>query len=130
MKEPQRPKTHVYEDISRDVVKRVFHDAGWVAVDLTPDYGEDMLVSVYEDGLATGELFFAQIKAVVSRRYIREGFVRYPLETAKLRRWERLLLPVIVIIYIPKEEASYWLSVGVYLSEHNVHPDKLGSGSV
>ena len=127
MKEPQRPQSHVYEDVSRDAVKRVFHDAGWVADNVTSDYGEDVLVSVYEDGHVTGEFFFAQIKAVVSKRYIREGFVRYPLETSTLRRWERLPLPVILITYIPKEEASYWLSVGVYLSEHNVQPNKLTS---
>ncbi len=123
MGEPIRPRSHILEDISRDTVKTIFHMAGWVTVDLSPDYGEDELVFIYEAGRATGELFFVQLKSVASDRYYSRSCdsIRYPLRTASLRRWEKLSLPVVLITYLCDSAKCYWLVIQSYLSEKGVN---------
>ncbi len=119
MAEPIRPSAHILEDISRDTVKGIFHRAGWVISDISPDYGEDELVFIYENGRATGELFFVQLKSVASDRYYSKSYdsIYYPLKIASLRRWERLSLPLVLIIYVYNKDECYWLVIQSYLSE-------------
>lgn len=132
LREPIRPRSHILEDISRDRVKSVFHEAGWVTVDLSPDYGEDALVFVYEANCATGELFFVQLKSVSSDRYYSRShdFIRYPLKVASLRRWERLSLPVVLVTYVYASGKCYWLVIQSYLREKGINPAKIPSNTI
>lgn len=129
MQEPIRHRSHTLEDISRNVVKHVFITQGWVSVDLSPDYGEDELVFIYENDRATGELFFAQIKSVESERHYSRSrdSIRYPLNTASLRRWTRLSLPVVLIVYIHASTKCYWLVTQSYLQEKGIDLSRVGS---
>jgi hypothetical protein len=104
--EPERSKSHVQEESSRLYVKTAFNRFGWVAHDLNPDYGEDLFVFVYEDRIATGDLFFVQIKSTEAD--VSTGLA-YRLRVATIRRWTRLSVPVVLVLYtsVPNVR-SYW----------------------
>jgi hypothetical protein len=69
MEEPTRHPSHVLEEKSRLMFRQVINSAGWVAVDLVPDYGEDLLVFAYENGQTSGSIFFVQL--MLLRRLMR-----------------------------------------------------------
>lgn len=75
------------------------------AHDLNPDYGEDLFVFVYDGRIATGDLFFVQIKAT-------EGTstqLAYRLGVATVRRWSRLSVRVVLIHYTSTPTVrSHW----------------------
>ncbi len=59
----QRPHSHRIEDLSRNRLRDAFNSVGWVVEDLRKDYGEDLLVRIFEQGVATPLSFFVQAKA-------------------------------------------------------------------
>ena len=59
----QRPRSHRIEDLSRNRLRDAFNSVGWVVEDLRKDYGEDLLVRIFEQGVATPVAFFVQAKA-------------------------------------------------------------------
>lgn len=60
---PQRPRPHVLEDESRAAFKQLINGAGWVTRGVTPDYGIDEQVEIFEDSRATGLFFHVQMRA-------------------------------------------------------------------
>jgi tetratricopeptide (TPR) repeat protein len=60
---PERPREHIVETVSRIEFRRLVAERGWVvrSVD-NPDYGLDDLVEIFEDGKATGLLFYVQAR--------------------------------------------------------------------
>lgn len=60
---PQRPRPHVVEAESRTAARAVFEGAGWVVRDITPDYGLDQHVEIFDGRTATGLFFYTQLKA-------------------------------------------------------------------
>lgn len=59
---PKRPRSHEIEDITRRRLRDIFGTCGWVVWDLYPDYGEDFLVRIFTDAIATHFSFFVQAK--------------------------------------------------------------------
>jgi tetratricopeptide (TPR) repeat protein len=59
---PQRPRSHVLEELSRTALRRVL-PAEWIVTFVEQDYGIDARVEVFNDGLATGLAFWVQLKA-------------------------------------------------------------------
>lgn len=106
---PPRPPEHVLEDISRVAVKHILVDAGWVVCDIAPDYGEDALVFIYENGRATGEVFFLQIKATARERRPSRPHIPLSVSAGVAHRWAGLPLPVVVVLYVRNTDTCYWL---------------------
>ena len=50
---PRRPRQHILEDLARAELHRVFEEFGWAVEDLKKDYGEDLLVRIFDKGVAT-----------------------------------------------------------------------------
>lgn len=59
---PQRPRSHEVEDLSRNRLRDAFNGVGWTVEDLRKDYGEDLLVRIFDNGIATPLSFFVQAK--------------------------------------------------------------------
>ena len=58
----QRPRQHELEGESRRAFECAIPTA-WVARPVTPDYGVDLSVEVFKDGVSTGLEFYVQLKA-------------------------------------------------------------------
>lgn len=60
---PRRARSHKLEELSRIQLRNLFSQLGWVVWDLNPDYGEDLLVRIFTNEMATHYSFFVQAKA-------------------------------------------------------------------
>ena len=111
----RRPHSHILEARSRDRVRTVLHDAGFVVDDLHQDYGEDMLVRVFRDGRATPYSFFVQVKATSQKD---QASVRLRVE--HLLHWQRLVQPVFVVLWRSDNESAIWEDVTYLVRKANL----------
>ncbi len=108
---PRRTRSHEIEAFSRNLLHNLFERRGWVVWNLYPDYGEDLFVRIFIDGLATQFSFFVQAKATESiGRYIRKDntHLRFPIKTDHLEYWSRFWEPVILTVWDEKSNTTYW----------------------
>lgn len=95
------------------VQKIVTNDLDWIFREQpTDDYGIDAQLEVVADGTATGQLLSVQIKS--GRSYFKnesdEGWW-YALRKDDISYWLEHALPVVVVIYDPDRESTYWQAV-------------------
>jgi hypothetical protein len=109
---PTRTRSHQIEDLSRNRLHTSFESCGWTVEDLAKDYGEDLLVRIFDQGAATPYSFFVQAKATDRiASYIRQGSIAFPIETGHLRHWVRFSEPVILTVWDSKRDVTYWVCV-------------------
>jgi hypothetical protein len=117
---PKRPRSHVLEDLSRIRLHEAFEKEGWTVEDLAKDYGEDLLVRIFENGQATPYSFFVQAK---SSDHIEKYFssdtryIKLAVELGHVRHWIRFLEPVILTIWDSCSDTTYWACVQRHLGE-------------
>lgn len=126
----ERPHNHSLEDLSRSIFAQLCARVGWVVVDLSPDYGEDALVFIYEDMKSTGDLFLVQLKASCKSKSVQEKGIPISIKTKTLQRWKRLRLPVVLILYHADSEKLYWLEVAQYLASNVIDPSRISNSSI
>ena len=111
---PNRTRSHQLEDFSRNRLHSLFEEAGWTVEDLSKDYGEDLLVRIFENGNTTPLSFFVQAKATDNlSRYLdrNSNSFRYPLSHAHLTHWERFQEPVILTLWNSQSDITYWTCI-------------------
>src|SRR5262245_19050167 len=100
---PSRPRSHQLESRSRLAFSQSLPPS-WVFRDLTPDYGLDGLVEVFDDReAATGHLFFVQLTG--TDRTTMPLLVRLRRET--LDYYATLALPVLLALFQAPRSALY-----------------------
>ncbi|MGA3538495.1 DUF4365 domain-containing protein [Micromonosporaceae bacterium DT194] len=101
---PQRPPAHVNAQISQRAFESLFADDTWVVRPVTPDYGRDLEVELFEGGEATGILFGVQLKSI--DKPPRKGRLsKSGIETSSLRYWRSLDYPLLVATYsVPADQ--------------------------
>jgi hypothetical protein len=108
---PKRPRSHLIEDQSRQRLRDLFGQLGWVMRDLYPDYGEDFLVRVFNNGIATHYSFFIQAKGTDHiEKCIRKNkeYLTYPVDIEHLEHWENFWEPVVLTVWDSKSDTTYW----------------------
>jgi hypothetical protein len=116
---PKRPRQHVIEDLARAQLHSSFASVGWSVEDLDQDYGEDLLVRIFEDGKATPWSFFIQSKAAdhIDRFLLQDGrYIAFPIKSKHAQHWERFWEPVVLAVYDTKSEVTYWEVIQSYLN--------------
>lgn len=92
-----RSRSHVLEDLSRDALSRLLTGPlGWVVRDIPIDYGIDVEVEVFDDGVATGLTFKVQLKGMEAPDHL--GPYR-DITVDHLRYWSSLDVPVLLVAY-------------------------------
>src|SRR2546421_3166328 len=117
---PKRPRSHELEETSRNRLHEIFTQAGWVVWDLQPDYGEDLLVRIFDNNTATHYSFFVQAKATDHiERYMDESkkLITFPIDTDHIEYWRQFWEPVILTVWDAKSNITYWESIQKYLEE-------------
>lgn len=117
----RRPRSHQLETESRLAFTASLPSA-WVFRDLTPDYGLDGVVEVFDErGLATGHLFFVQLKATDQAATA----LRVRLSRRLLDYYTTLVLPVLLVVFQAPTSTLYarWVS-------NTLRPPLRESGSV
>jgi hypothetical protein len=108
---PKRPNSHVNEDLSRNRLHNVFEREGWTVEDLRKDYGEDLLVRIFENSQSTPYSFFVQAKAVQHIRVHRNqagDFITCSVTATHVSQWERFWEPVILTVWDATDDVTYW----------------------
>lgn len=116
---PKRPPSHVLEDLSRTRLRQTFEQWGWTVQDLAKDYGEDLLVRIFKDGLTTPYSFFVQVKATQKLNIRKDGATSFGVrvEIGHVRHWIRFAEPVFLTLWDSSTDAIYWVCVQDALSE-------------
>src|SRR2546426_5830181 len=120
---PKRPRSHEIEEFSRGRLRNLFGRLGWVVWDLHPDYGEDLLVRIFANGVATHYSFFVQAKATEHiDRYMDKDkeFLSFPIDVDHLKYWEQFWEPVILTVWDAVSDVTYWEIVQDYLQSNNI----------
>lgn len=121
---PKRPRAHILEDLSRSKLSEVFSSVGWTVQNLDQDYGEDILVRIFENGEATPWSFFIQLKSTdnIDKYVSRDGKeVQYPIKTDHAQHWERFWEPVILVVFDASSQVSYWGIIQNILEKQQSH---------
>jgi hypothetical protein len=108
---PKRPRPHIIEDLARAALRDTFSRIGWTSEDLAQDYGEDMLVRIFDEGEATPWTFFVQSKATdsIHRFLIGDGaFLSFSIKSDHAKHWTSFWEPVVLAIYDTKSKLTYW----------------------
>jgi hypothetical protein len=93
----RRPRSHQLETESRTAFSASL-PAGWLFRDLAPDYGLDGIVEVFDErGVATGHLFFVQLKATDNASI--NSSLRVQLDRRTLDYYSTLVLPVLLAVF-------------------------------
>lgn len=117
---PNRPRSHILEDLSRSQLHQAFERECWTVEDLTKDYGEDLLVRIFEGGHATPYSFFVQAKATDHiEKHMSKGSetICVTVELGHVRHWIRFQEPVFLTVWDSASGATYWVCVQNQLGE-------------
>jgi hypothetical protein len=110
---PKRSPSHVLAEEAVASATKSFRSRGWAIENLGReyDYGEDLLVRIFENGEPTPYSFFVQVKSDsnIAQRMVSGGmFLSYPVSSSHLQSWERFWEPVILAVWDPADDVTYW----------------------
>ncbi len=125
---PKRPSSsHQLGDKAHAYVRLAFLEEGWVVSDIHPDYGEDLLVRIFNKEYSRPLYFFVQSKGCkdVSDFLVKnEKFISYPLKRTHIEEWKHFLEPVIITIWDEKTKVIYWQIIQEAIKEVSINKDQ------
>jgi hypothetical protein len=90
-------------------MQEAFLSQGWSVETLDKDYGEDLLIRIFDDGEATPYSFYVQAKSAESLRHSKDGaYVRYPIDFDHIRHWNDFWDPVFLMLWDRQADALIW----------------------
>jgi hypothetical protein len=119
---PKRPRSHELEDLSRNRLHNIFVSNGCVVEDLHKDYGEDLLVRIFEQGKATPFAFFVQAKAtdhIDQYMHKNRRKLSFPIDLEHINHWNQFWEPVILTVWDANSDITYWESVQTFFEKQN-----------
>ncbi|KUO59798.1 MAG: hypothetical protein APF84_07700 [Gracilibacter sp. BRH_c7a] len=111
-----RPESHEIDSLARRRVPSAIPPA-WEQRELTGrDYGIDMLIELFKDGNATGDLLSLQIKGT-SKKIINEDKIIFDVPVRTLIYSEMFMVPVLLVLCPVKSEQNefYYLWLQEYI---------------
>lgn len=105
------------ETQSRNRLEKLFIDEGWAVSDVRPDYGEDLNVRIFEDGVASPYYFYVQLKATddIERLRVASNTVAITVPVTTARTWMELAQPLFLILWDAPSDVWYWCHVQTFL---------------
>lgn len=119
---PRRPSSHILEDQSRSRLAALFHDEGWTVEHIKSDYGEDLLVRVFDASVATPFLFFVQAKAYSRTDHLlvkKREYLSIPVDADHLATWSLFREPVVLTVWDAQHDKTYWQTIQIATSVTN-----------
>ncbi|MEU1982079.1 DUF4365 domain-containing protein [Nocardia sp. NPDC019395] len=109
---PERPPAHIKSDRSVAKLIDLFSEyGGWTAEELKKDYGEDLLVRIFESNRTTPYAFFVQLKHFSnrSRHLSKDGkYLKYSFDVRHVAQWNDLWEPVVLVLWDSELNEFYW----------------------
>jgi len=111
---PRRTRSHELEDLSRNRLHTLFESVGWTVEDVAKDYGEDLVVKIFERGAATPLKFFVQSKATDNSARLlnkRNNSFQCEVKIEHANHWNRFHEPVILTLWDSQSDSIYWACI-------------------
>src|SRR6266566_6191032 len=110
---------HDTENISEDQIREYCHHLGWLVDRFGKDYGEDLFVRIFEEGVFFGKAFYVQLKGTnnIQQYALRTGVFSYGVEVVNLLQWSRNQFPVIFVLWDIEKRVGYWLHIQPYVEQ-------------
>ncbi len=105
--------------MARAALREAFSTVGWTTEDLAEDYGEDVLVRIFDAGETTPFSFFVQSKATdqIERFMSKDGTrLAFSIKSEHAKHWVRFWEPVILALYDAKSKQTYWEVIQNFLT--------------
>jgi len=82
------------------------------------DYGEDLLVRIFDNGQATPFAFYVQAKATdqIFKYSSDEISFSFPVKRAHIEHWARFREPVLLTLWDAQKDQTYWECIHSYLA--------------
>jgi hypothetical protein len=128
VKMTKRSRAHQIEDLGRSHIRLIFEKAGWTVENLSKDYGEDMLVRIFEGNHATQYTFYIQAKStdhMVQHLSKSDKKVFFDFYTNHLLHWRRFWEPVILALWDAQNNITYWDYVQFNLDQNSISDEIL-----
>jgi len=91
---------------------------GWEAGSITPDSGEDFIVSIFDEGFSSGLSFYVQIKSTgTPNKKLANGDVTRTLKVKDIKHWEDHMPCVFLFAWDINERVGHWLSIADAIKE-------------
>ena len=113
---PQRPRAHEIETESRNFVRSAL-PTSWIVEDVDLDYGTDLRVEIVVNHSPSGLLFLIQLKAH-EKTESSHGFIVENLNVSQILYYQRLVLPVLLVVYHCATRSAFFLDMKEYARTH------------
>lgn len=100
-------------------VQRIVNDSGCIfnKVDGTNDIGLDGYIEFNQGNSPTGLCIGIQVKAGNSNLSVSNEAVTLKADQNHFEYWHNHILPIVAVVYIPKDEKAYWIDITQYLAD-------------
>jgi tetratricopeptide (TPR) repeat protein len=99
-----RPRSHVLEARSKTAFRAAAPDS-WAIEDVSSDYGLDLKIETFQNGAATGMMFFVQLKAT-DQPDVGEA-LKLPVSENHRTYWNSLDCPVLIVRWLATTDELY-----------------------
>ena len=100
----KRNRQHIIEDESENILRSLI-PTEWVLRKLTPDYGIDYNVEIFEGEEATGLHFFLQLKGTDKTE--ENGNISFQLNKKYIEYYQKVALPIL-FVYVSVKSKKVW----------------------
>ena len=113
---PGSPREH---DLKRESTRHVMYKlpSRWPCQPVEDDYGKDLLVEINEGGYARALEFRIQVKGHERFKIVHSDQIAQPLEVYTLNYYDKLPLPVLLVVYSARDKQAHYLWVKPYIRE-------------
>jgi hypothetical protein len=109
---------HDFEELSEAQLRLLLVRFKWLIDRWGRDYGEDLFVRIFKDGVRTGHDFYIQLKGTDNAKKHElqaSNSFSYSVDLSNLRQWSRLTFPVVFVLWDISDEVGYWLHVQPFI---------------
>lgn len=112
-----RPRSHVLETQSRNRLERLFTDECWTVEHIRSDYGEDLLVRIFENDIASPYYFYVQVKATdkIERFRTASNALEVTVPVTQANTWLELAQPLFLMLWDASADVWHWCHVQTFL---------------
>lgn len=113
---PQRPQEH---EIDTEAVRYIEQQLpfAWTAAKRKTDYGKDLEIEIFANGLATSNVFHIQSKGKGQFKLVHGTKIALPIPVSTLNYLERHLAPSMIVVYSVAEKRACYLWLRPYIQK-------------
>lgn len=111
----KRPRAHEIDEEAKNFLRNFFSPL-WIVEEVNPDYGLDFRITIVEDKKVTEKFFLVQLKGTDSIKSTKD-YIVYDIDVQHLLVFNKILAPILFIIYDTQSHNGYWINIQKYCRE-------------